>query len=133
MLTCFLKALGVDTEDDIYLLSSYFLNRVHGGPGEGDQAQEEGKKEAEKKDMEEEKGSIEEITGVTEEGGKKDDEGSVVLSVDEKESQSSSVKAHMSGLFAQEKLLSSISFGAFCFLVSYSVNCDIFSHCDLVD
>jgi len=89
-------ALGVDTEDDIYLLSSYFLNRVHGGPGEGDQAQEEGKKEAEKKDMEEEKGSIEEITGVTEEGGKKDDEGSVVLSVDEKESQSSSVKAHMS-------------------------------------
>lgn len=90
-------ALGVDTEDDIYLLSSYFLNRIQGGR-EGEQVKEVhvSKEGAEEEDIEEEKGHLEETGSITEEGEKKDEEGSVVLSVDEKASQSSSVKAHLS-------------------------------------
>ena len=103
MCICFLKALGVDTEDDIYLLSSYFLNRIQGGR-EGEQVKEVhvSKEGAEEEDIEEEKGHLEETGSITEEGEKKDEEGSVVLSVDEKASQSSSVKAHLSGLFGDE-------------------------------
>ncbi|KAJ7361796.1 DNA replication checkpoint protein Drc1 [Desmophyllum pertusum] len=86
-------ALGVDTEDDIYLLSNYFLNRLQ-GPGDGEQ--EGSEKGAKDEEMEEEKGGAEETTGGMDEGEKKDDEGSVVLSVDEKASESSSVKAHLS-------------------------------------
>ena len=94
MMCLLLKALGVDTEDDIYLLSNYFLNRLQ-GPGDGEQ--EGSEKGAKDEEMEEEKGGAEETTGGMDEGEKKDDEGSVVLSVDEKASESSSVKAHLSG------------------------------------
>ena len=87
-----MKAMGVDTEDDIYLLSSYFLNRV---PGlvDGEQA-EEG---AEKDVVEGGKGSLEEKAVGMDGAEKKDDDGSVVYSVDDKASDSSSVKAHLSG------------------------------------
>ena len=88
-----MKALGVDTEDDIYLLSNYFLK----GPGEGEQAEEGSEKGAKDEEMVEEKEGMEEASGGVDEGEKKDDEGSVVLSVDEKASDSSSVKAHLSG------------------------------------
>ena len=47
--------------------------------------------------MVEEKEGREETSGGVDEGEKKDDEGSVVFSVDEKASDSSSVKAHLSG------------------------------------
>ena len=89
----FIKALGVDTEDDIYLLSNYFLK----GPGEGEQAQEGSEKGAKDEEMAEGKEGREETSGGVDEGEKKDDEGSVVFSVDEKASDSSSVKAHLSG------------------------------------
>ena len=91
-----MKAMGVDTEDDIYLLSSYFLNRV---PGlvDGQQAEEGGEKDTKKEDVEGEKGSLEEKAVGMDEAEKKDDEGSVVYSVDDKASDSSSVKAHLSG------------------------------------
>lgn len=85
-------ALGVDTEDDIYLLSNYFLK----GPGEGEQAQEGSEKGAKDEEMAEGKEGREETSGGVDEGEKKDDEGSVVFSVDEKASDSSSVKAHLS-------------------------------------
>lgn len=88
-----MKALGVDTEDDIYLLSNYFLK----GPGEGEQAEEGSEKGAKDEEMVEEKEGMEEASAGVDEGEKKDDEGSVVLSVDEKASDSSSVKAHLSG------------------------------------
>ena len=89
----------MDSEDDIYLLSSYFMNRVR-GTGDGEQIQEGSEKDVkEEEDMEDEKGNLEETGGMTEEGEKKDEEGSVVFSVDEKASQSSSVKAHLSGMF----------------------------------
>ena len=94
MIMClFIKALGVDTEDDIYLLSNYFLK----GPGEGEQAEEESEKGAKDEEMVQEKEGREETSGGVDEGEKKDDEGSVVFSVDEKASDSSSVKAHLSG------------------------------------
>ena len=89
----FIKALGVDTEDDIYQLSNYFLK----GPREGEQAAEGSEKGARDEEMVEEKEGREETSGGVEEGEKKDDEGSVVFSVDEKASVSSSVKAHLSG------------------------------------
>ena len=86
----------MDTEDDIYLLSSYFLNRVQ-GPGDVERVQEGSEKEAKKEDMEVEKESLEETADGADEEEKKDDEGSVVFSVDDKASDSSSVKAHLSG------------------------------------
>ena len=91
-----MKAMGVDTEDDIYLLSGYFLNRV---PGlvDGEQAAQGGEKDVKKEDVEGEKGSLEEKAVGMDEGEKKDDEGSVVYSVDDKASDSSSFKAHLSG------------------------------------
>ena len=89
----FIKALGVDTEDDIYQLSDYFLK----GPGEGEQAAEGSEKGARDEEMVEEKEGREDTSGGVDEGEKKDDEGSVVFSVDEKASDSSSVKAHLSG------------------------------------
>ena len=89
----FIKALGVDTEDDIYQLSNYFLK----GPREGEQAAEGSEKGAKDEETVEEKEGIEEKSGGVDEGEKKDDESSVVFSVDEKASDSSSVKAHLSG------------------------------------
>ena len=91
-----MKAMGVDTEDDIYLLSSYFLNRV---PGlvDGEQAAQGAEKDVKKEDVEGEKRSLEEKAVGMDEAEKKDDEGSVVYSVDDKASDSSSVKAHLSG------------------------------------
>ena len=83
----------METEDDIYLLTNYFLK----SQGEGEQALEEGEKGAKDEEMMEEKEDKDEATGGIDEGGKKDDEGSVVMSVDEKASDSSSVKAHLSG------------------------------------
>ena len=99
-----MKAMGVDTEDDIYLLSSYFVNRV---PGlvDGEQAEEGGEKDAKKEDIEAEKGSLEEKAVGMDEAEKKDDEGSVVYSVDDKASDSSSVKAHLSGKMCTDFLL----------------------------
>ena len=88
----------MDTEEDIYLLSSYFLNRVQ-APGDAEQAHEGSEKDAKEEDTEEEKGSLEETAGGNEEGDKNDVEGSVVFSMDEKASESSSVKAHLSGMF----------------------------------
>ncbi|KAL9962962.1 hypothetical protein ACROYT_G032120 [Oculina patagonica] len=85
-------ALGVETEDDIYLLTNYFLN----GPGEGEHAQEGSEKGTKDEEMEEDKEAMDYTTGEIDEGEKKDDEGSVVMSVDEKASDSSSVKAHLS-------------------------------------
>ena len=90
-----MKALGVDTEDDIYLLSNYFLKAQ--GYGESEQAQEDSEKGAKDEEMADEKAAVEETAGEMDEGEKKDEEGSVVLSVDEKASDSSSVKAHLSG------------------------------------
>lgn len=87
-----MKALGVDTEDDIYLLSNYFL-----GHGEGEQAPEGSERGTEDDEMTEEKATIEETAGKMDEREKEDEDGSVVLSVDEKASDSSSVKAHLSG------------------------------------
>lgn len=89
-------ALGVDTEDDIYLLSNYFLNRVQGTMDGEHVAKEISMREATNKDKEDDRESIDETEGLTEEGDKKEDDGSVALSVDEKESQSSSIKAHLS-------------------------------------
>ena len=91
-----MKAMGVDTEDDIYLLSSYFLKRV---PGlvDGEQAEEGAEKDVKKEDVEGGKGSLEEKAVGMDEAEKKDDDGSVVYSVDDKASDSSSVKAHLSG------------------------------------
>ena len=89
----FIKALGVDTEDDIYQLSNYFLK----GAGEGEQVAEGSEKGAKDEEMVEEKEGREETSGEVDEGEKKDDEGSVVFSVDDKASDSSSVKAHLSG------------------------------------
>ena len=83
----------MDTEDDIYQLSNYFLK----GPREGEQAAEGSEKGAKDEETVEEKEGIEEKSGGVDEGEKKDDEGSVVFSVDEKASDSSSVKAHLSG------------------------------------
>ena len=88
-----MKALGVDTEDDIYLLSNYFLK----GPSEGGQAEEGSEKGAKDEDTMDEKEGREEPSGGVDEGDKRDDEGSVVFSVDEQASDSSSVKAHLSG------------------------------------
>ena len=88
-----IKALGVETEDDIYLLSNYFLK----GPREGEQAEEGSEKGAKDEETAEEKEGREEASGGVEEGERKDDEGSVVLSIDDKASDSSSVKAHLSG------------------------------------
>ena len=87
-----MKALGVDTEDDIYLLSNYFL-----GHGEGEQAPEGSERGTKDDEMTEEKATIEETAGKMDEREKEDEDGSVVLSVDEKASDSSSVKAHLSG------------------------------------
>ncbi|XP_058944691.2 dynein regulatory complex protein 1-like [Pocillopora verrucosa] len=84
-------ALGVDTEDDIYLLSNYFL-----GHGESEQAPEGSEKGTKDDEMTEEKATIEETAGKMDEREKEDEDGSVVLSVDEKASDSSSVKAHLS-------------------------------------
>lgn len=84
-------ALGVDTEDDIYLLSNYFL-----GHGEGEQAPEGSERGTKDDEMTEEKATIEETAGKMDEREKEDEDGSVVLSVDEKASDSSSVKAHLS-------------------------------------
>ena len=82
----------METEDDIYLLTNYFLQ----SSGEGEQAQDGSEKGAKDEDAVEEKEGEEE-TGGLDEREKKDDEGSVVMSVDEKASDSSSVKAHLSG------------------------------------
>ena len=79
------------------------MTRVR-GTGDGEQLQEGSEKDAKEEDMEDEKGSLEETGGKTEEGEKKDEEGSVVFSVDEKASQSSSVKAHVSGMFGLVKV-----------------------------
>ena len=87
-----MKALGVDTEDDIYLLSNYFL-----GHGEIEKAPEGSERGTEDDEMTEEKATIEETAGKMDEREKEDEDGSVVLSVDEKASDSSSVKAHLSG------------------------------------
>lgn len=84
-------ALGVDTEDDIYLLSNYFL-----GHGESEQAPEGSERGTKDDEMTEEKATIEETAGKMDEREKEDEDGSVVLSVDEKASDSSSVKAHLS-------------------------------------
>lgn len=84
-------ALGVDTEDDIYLLSNYFL-----GHGESEQAPEGSERGTKDDEMTEEKATIEETAGKMDEREKEDEDGSVVLSVDEKASHSSSVKAHLS-------------------------------------
>ncbi|CAH3150788.1 unnamed protein product [Pocillopora meandrina] len=84
-------ALGVDTEDDIYLLSNYFL-----GHGEGEQAPEGSERGTKDDEMTEEKATIEETAGKMDEREKEDEDGSVMLSVDEKASDSSSVKAHLS-------------------------------------
>ena len=89
----FIKALGVDTEDDIYQLSNYFLK----DPREGERGAEGSEKGGKDEEMTEEKEGIEEKSGGVDEGEKIDDEGSVVFSVDEKGSDSSSVKAHLSG------------------------------------
>lgn len=83
-------ALGVDTEDDIYLLSNYFL-----GHGEDEEATEGSEKGMKAGEMAREKATIEETAGEMDERGKEDEDGSVVLSVDEKASNSSSVKAHL--------------------------------------
>lgn len=83
-------ALGVDTEDDIYLLSNYFL-----GHGESEQAPEGSERGTKDDEMTEEKATIEETAGKMDEREKEDEDGSVVLSVDEKASDSSSVKAHL--------------------------------------
>lgn len=83
-------ALGVDTEDDIYLLSNYFL-----GHGEDEQATEGSEKGMKDGEMAREKATIEETAGEMDERGNEDEDGSVVLSVDEKASNSSSVKAHL--------------------------------------
>lgn len=88
-----MKALGVDTEDDIYLLSNYFLK----SPGVSERAEEGTEKGDKDEETAEEKEGEEEASGGVDEGEKKDDEGSVVFSVDEKASDSSSVKAHLSG------------------------------------
>lgn len=84
-------ALGVDTEDDIYLLSNYFL-----GHGESEQTPEGSERGTKDDEMTEEKATIEETAGKMDEREKEDEDGSVVLSVDEKASDSSSVKAHLS-------------------------------------
>lgn len=84
-------ALGVDTEDDIYLLSNYFL-----GHGESEQAPEGSERGTKDDEMTEEKATIEETAGKMDEREKEDEDGSVVLGVDEKASDSSSVKAHLS-------------------------------------
>jgi len=89
----FFKALGVDTEDDIYLLSNYFLK----SPGVGERAEEGTEKGTKDEDTAEEKEDEQEISSGVDEGEKKDDEGSMVFSIDEKASDSSSVKAHLSG------------------------------------
>lgn len=83
----------MEIEDDIYLLTNYFLK----GPGEGEQAQEGSEKGTKDEEMIEDKEAMDESTGGIDEGEKKDDEGSVVMSLDEKASDSSSVKAHLSG------------------------------------
>ena len=67
-------------------------------------AKEISMREATNKDKEDDRESIDETEGLTEEGDKKEDDGSVALSVDEKESQSSSIKAHLSGLFGYRRL-----------------------------
>ena len=95
-----MKALGVDTEDDIYLLSNYFL-----GHGEGEQAPEGSERGTKDDEMTEEKATIEETAGKMDEREKEDEDGSVVLSVDEKASDSSSVKAHLSGKTYMDFLL----------------------------
>lgn len=55
--------------------------------------------------MTEEKATIEETAGKMDEREKEDEDGSVVLSVDEKASDSSSVKAHLSGKTCVDFLL----------------------------
>ncbi|XP_067046612.1 dynein regulatory complex protein 1-like [Acropora muricata] len=86
-------ALGIDTEEDIYLLSNYFLNRGQRQKDEEQLAKESSTREGKDEDEKERK----EDTGtLPEEGDKKDDDSSVDMSIDEKESQSSSVKAHLS-------------------------------------
>lgn len=92
----YFQALGVDTEDDIYLLSNYFLNRGQRYKDEEQLVKETSVKEGKDED---EKGSIEDTGALAEEGDKKDDDSSVAMSMDEKESQSSSMKAHLSGMF----------------------------------
>ncbi|XP_074606575.1 dynein regulatory complex protein 1-like [Acropora palmata] len=86
-------ALGVDTEEDIYLLSNYFLNRGQRQKDEEQLAKESSTREGKDED---EKECKEDTGALPEEGDKKDDDSSVDMSIDEKESQSSSVKAHLS-------------------------------------
>lgn len=86
-------ALGIDTEEDIYLLSNYFLNRGQRQKDEEQLAKESSTREGKDEDEEERK---EDTGALPEEGDKKDDDSSVDMSIYEKESQSSSVKAHLS-------------------------------------
>ncbi|XP_044181862.1 LOW QUALITY PROTEIN: dynein regulatory complex protein 1-like [Acropora millepora] len=86
-------ALGIDTEEDIYLLSNYFLNRGQRQKDEEQLAKESSTREGKDEDEKERK---EDTGALPEEGDKKDDDSSVDMSIDEKESQSSSVKAHLS-------------------------------------
>lgn len=86
-------ALGIDTEEDIYLLSNYFLNRGQRQKDEEQLAKESSTREGKDEDEKERK---EDTGALPEEGHKKDDDSSMDMSVDEKESQSSSVKAHLS-------------------------------------
>ncbi|XP_015757319.1 PREDICTED: dynein regulatory complex protein 1-like [Acropora digitifera] len=86
-------ALGIDTEEDIYLLSNYFLNRGQRQKDEEQLAKESSTREGKDEDEKERK---EDTGALPEEGEKKDDDSSVDMSIYEKESQSSSVKAHLS-------------------------------------
>lgn len=92
----YFQALGIDTEEDIYLLSNYFLNRGQRQKDEEQLAKESSTREGKDEDEKERK---EDTGALPEEGDKKDDDSSVDMSIDEKESQSSSVKAHLSGMF----------------------------------
>ncbi|KAK2551528.1 Dynein regulatory complex protein 1 [Acropora cervicornis] len=75
-------ALGVDTEEDIYLLSNYFLNRGQRQKDEEQLAKESSTREGKDED---EKECKEDTGALPEEGDKKDDDSSVDMSIDEKE------------------------------------------------
>ena len=86
----------MDTEDDIYLLSNYFLKRPT-VPAHFEAVQEGTEKDFKDGEMDEEKGSMKETTSSLDADDKKDEEGSVTFSVDERDSTTSSIKAQLSG------------------------------------